>query len=80
MLFFLSIYLIHVKTVSMYFFNSSRYDNMARGSNITTEVLIRRLHGFCQMHYMTPMQLADLGIKDVKTFRPARRSCYHDGR
>ena len=44
------------------------YDNMARGSKITAEVLIRRLHGFCQMHDMTPMQLSDLGIKDVRTF------------
>ena len=43
------------------------HDNLARGSPITAEVRMRRLDKFCQMHDMTPMELADLGMKDVRT-------------
>lgn len=43
------------------------YDNLARGSPITADVRIRRLDKFCEMHNMTPIQLADLGMKDVRT-------------
>ena len=42
------------------------YDNTARGSRITAETRLRRLHMFCKMHQMTPMQVADLGIRDLK--------------
>ena len=43
------------------------YDNLARGSPITAEVKLRRLDKFCEMHDMTPMELADLGMKDIRT-------------
>ena len=43
------------------------YDNLARGSPITADVRLRRLDKFCEMHSMTPMQLADLGMRDVRT-------------
>ena len=43
------------------------YDNLARGSPITAEVRLRRLDKFCEVHDMTPMEVADLGMKDVRT-------------
>ncbi len=43
------------------------YDNLARGSEITAEVRIRRLDKFCEIHETTPMQLADLGMRDLRT-------------
>ncbi len=41
--------------------------NLARGSVLTADVRIRRLDAFCEMHGMTPMQLADLGMKDLRS-------------
>lgn len=43
------------------------YDNLARGSPLTAEVRVRRLDKFCEIHGMTPMELADLGMRDVRT-------------
>ena len=43
------------------------YDNLARGSEITADVRLRRLDMFCRTHEMTAMELADLGMKDVRT-------------
>ena len=43
------------------------HDNLARGSEITADVRLRRLDMFCRTHDMTPMQLADLGMKDVRS-------------
>ncbi|MDE1766838.1 MAG: site-specific integrase [Thaumarchaeota archaeon] len=43
------------------------YDNVARGSPITAERRARRLGSFCEHHNMTPMELAELGMKDLRT-------------
>lgn len=43
------------------------YDNLARGSPITAETRIRRLSKFCEIHEMTAMDLANLGMKDLRT-------------
>ena len=42
------------------------YDNLARGSEITADVRLRRLDMFCRIHEMTPMELADLGTRDLR--------------
>ncbi|MBI5146293.1 MAG: hypothetical protein HZA84_03640 [Thaumarchaeota archaeon] len=42
------------------------YDNLARGSGITAEVKLRRLSWFCEQHEISPMQFAELGMKDLK--------------
>ena len=41
--------------------------NMARGSAITADIMLRRLDLFCRAHQMGPMELASLGMKDVRT-------------
>ena len=43
------------------------YDNLARGSPITADVRLRRLDRFCQIHQMTPMEIVDLGMRDLRT-------------
>ena len=43
------------------------YDNTARGSRNTAEVRLRRLDRFCQLHQITPMELVELGRRDLKT-------------
>ena len=40
---------------------------MARGSAITADIMLRRLDMFCWTHQMSPMELADLGTRDVRT-------------
>ncbi len=42
-------------------------DNVSRGSKNTAEVWLRRLSRFCEIHEMTPMELAELGMKDLRT-------------
>lgn len=42
------------------------FDNIARGSPITAETRARRLVSFCEAHNMTPMELAELGIRDLR--------------
>lgn len=42
------------------------YDNVARGSPATAAINLRRLSKFCEDHHMTPMQVAELGMKDVR--------------
>lgn len=43
------------------------YDNLSRGSHLTAEGRLRRLGRFCEVHQMTPIQLADLAMKDLRT-------------
>ena len=43
------------------------YDNLARGSKLTAECRLRKLGRFCEMHDMTPMELATLATKDLRT-------------
>lgn len=43
------------------------YDNIARGSPITAEVRLRRLYQFCESHSMTPLQVVELALKDLRT-------------
>lgn len=42
------------------------YDNVSRGSPTTSEVWLRRLSKFCQDCNLTPMELAELGMKDAR--------------
>lgn len=42
------------------------YDNLSRGSKNTANARLRRLIHFCEVHQMTAMQLAELGMKDEK--------------
>src|SRR5690348_14304441 len=42
------------------------HDNLARASPITAEARLRRLGHFCEIHQMTPMELAELGMKDLR--------------
>lgn len=42
------------------------YDNLARGSPLTADVRIRRIDLFCSIHQMTPIQVAELGMKDLR--------------
>ncbi|HJW19999.1 MAG TPA: site-specific integrase [Candidatus Nitrosotalea sp.] len=42
------------------------YKNVARGSPNTAEINLRRLGKFCEDHQILPMQLADLGMKDIR--------------
>lgn len=43
------------------------YDNMARGSHLTAEGRVRRLGRFCELHDMTPANLAELAMRDLRT-------------
>src|SRR5437879_7471596 len=43
------------------------YNNVARGSPNSAEINLRRLSKFCEDHQIQPMQLAKLGIKDVRS-------------
>ncbi|CUR51021.1 protein of unknown function [Nitrosotalea devaniterrae] len=42
------------------------YDNVARGSPVSAEINLRRLSKFCEDNKITPTQLAELGIADVR--------------
>lgn len=42
------------------------YDNLARRSLNTADAYQRRLRLFCEHHQMTPMELAEIGMKDPK--------------
>ena len=42
------------------------YKNVARGSPNTAEINLRRLSKFCEDHQITPIQLAELGTKDIR--------------
>jgi hypothetical protein len=42
------------------------YGNLARGSPVTAEINLRRLSKFCEEHQTTPIQFAELGMKDIK--------------
>jgi integrase len=41
------------------------YDNMARGSQVTTDVYLRRLGNFCQKNETTPQELLSLSEEDL---------------
>lgn len=43
------------------------HDNLARGSKNTAENRVRILSRICDEHDMTPMQLAELGMRDART-------------
>lgn len=42
------------------------YENVSRGSAITAEVKLRRLGLFCEVHQMTPIELAGLAMRDLR--------------
>lgn len=42
------------------------YDNLARGSKNTAGARLRRLIHFCEVHQMTAIELAELGMRDEK--------------
>jgi hypothetical protein len=42
------------------------YDNTARGSQLTADMRLRRISHFCEVNKLTPMQLAELAIKDLR--------------
>ena len=42
------------------------YDNLARGSQLTADVRLRRMAHFCRKHDITPANLAKLAVKDVR--------------
>ena len=42
------------------------FDNIARGSPLTADVRLRRISYFCEVNKLTPIQLADLAIKDLR--------------
>jgi hypothetical protein len=42
------------------------YDNVSRGSPNTAEINLRRLGKFCEDHQITPLELAELGMKDLR--------------
>ncbi len=42
------------------------YENVSRGSELTADVRVRRLGLFCEAHQMTPIELAHLGMKDLR--------------
>ena len=43
------------------------FDNLSGGSKLTAEIRVRRLDMFCQQHQMTPTQLYELALKDLRT-------------
>ena len=43
------------------------HSSLARGSRLTADCYLRRLGKFCEMHQMTPIALADLATRDLKT-------------
>ncbi len=42
------------------------YDNLARSSGSSADPRLRKLGLFCEIHQMTPMELAELGMKDMR--------------
>src|SRR6185312_4064441 len=42
------------------------YDNLARSSNVTAEVRLRKLGRFCENNKITPMELIELGQKNSR--------------
>jgi len=42
------------------------YQNLRRRSKNTAEVRLRRMGKFCEEHNMTPMQLIEIGLRDIK--------------
>ena len=42
------------------------YNNVARGSPVTAEINLRRLSKFCEDNKTTPLQLAELGSKNIR--------------
>ena len=42
------------------------YDNISRGSPLTAEMRLRRLSHFCEVHQMTPIQVIELSMKDLR--------------
>jgi len=42
------------------------YDNLARGSQLTADVRLRRMVHFCRKHSITPADLAKLAVRDIR--------------
>ena len=42
------------------------YDNIARGSEVTSDVRLRRLGVYCENTNTTPKEFAQVGIKSVR--------------
>jgi hypothetical protein len=42
------------------------YNNVARGSPVTADINLRRLSKFCEDNKITPIELAELGQKDIR--------------
>ncbi len=42
------------------------YDNLARGSVLTANNSLRCIDKFCETHGMSPTELADLGVRDLR--------------
>ena len=42
------------------------FDNVARGSQITADVYLRRLGSFCALKSLTPAYLASLPVKEIE--------------
>jgi len=43
------------------------YDNTARGSMLTAKTNLKRLGHFCNIHQTTPIEYANLAMKDLRT-------------
>ena len=42
------------------------YENIARGSTMTSDVRLRRLGVYCERTNMTPKEFAQIGINDIR--------------
>jgi hypothetical protein len=42
------------------------YDNLARGSPMTADARLRKMSKFCEIHEMTPLNLVEIGMKDIR--------------
>lgn len=44
------------------------YDNLARGSEITADVYLRRLGAICEENHTTPHPLASMSVRKIEEF------------
>ena len=54
-------HLLHDETVKRW------HDNVARGSEITADVYLRRLASFCMVKSLTPRSLATMPVKQIES-------------
>jgi hypothetical protein len=43
------------------------YDNLSRGSRLTAKLRLLKMARFCEQHQITPLQLVELGTRDIRT-------------